>query len=54
MRVILHDLFKDETGASAIEYGFIMLLIAVACIAAITRLGTQTSDFFTTAGNAFG
>ena len=37
---------KDESGATAIEYGLIAALIAVAIIAAITTLGGNLSGLF--------
>ena len=37
----------DESGATAIEYGLIAALIAVAIIAAATMLGDSLSDLFT-------
>lgn len=37
---------KDEDGATAIEYGLIAGLIAIAIIAALTALGTDLSDLF--------
>ncbi len=37
---------KDESGATAIEYGLIAALIAVGIIAASTTLGTQLSGLF--------
>ena len=36
----------DESGATAIEYGLIAALIAVAIIAAATTLGTKLSSTF--------
>ena len=39
---------KDESGATAIEYGLIAALIAVAAITAMTSLGTNLSNTFTT------
>ncbi len=39
---------NDETGATAIEYGLIAALIAVAAIAAMKALGIQLSTLFTT------
>ncbi|MGD0722576.1 MAG: Flp family type IVb pilin [Roseiarcus sp.] len=36
----------DESGATAIEYGLIASLIAVAIIAAITALGTHIQNTF--------
>lgn len=38
---------KDESGATAIEYGLIASLIALAIIAGATTLGTKLSDTFT-------
>ena len=37
---------KDEDGATAIEYGLIAALIAVAIIASVTALGESLSDNF--------
>jgi pilus assembly protein Flp/PilA len=36
----------DESGATAIEYGLIAALIAVAIIAAATMLGSSLSNLF--------
>ena len=38
---------KDESGATAIEYGLIVALIAVVIITAVTTLGTKLSGTFT-------
>lgn len=40
-------LFKNEEGATAIEYGLIAALISVAAIGAMTALGGQLSTLFT-------
>jgi pilus assembly protein Flp/PilA len=37
---------KDESGATAIEYGLIAALIAVGIIVAATTLGGSLSDLF--------
>ncbi len=37
---------KDESGATAIEYGLIAALIAVGIIGAATRLGSGLSNTF--------
>lgn len=42
---------KDESGATAIEYGLIVALIAVVIIAAVTTVGTKLNTDFTTVGN---
>jgi pilus assembly protein Flp/PilA len=39
-------LIKNEEGATAIEYGLIAALIAVACIAALQSVGSQLSSTF--------
>ena len=39
---------RDEAGATAIEYGLIAALVAVAIIAALTALGTSLDGIFTT------
>jgi pilus assembly protein Flp/PilA len=40
-------LFKEEKGATAVEYGIMVALIAVVIIAAITVLGTEINEAFT-------
>ena len=42
---------KDESGATAIEYGLIAALIAVAAITAMTTVGTSLIAKFTTISN---
>jgi pilus assembly protein Flp/PilA len=37
---------KDESGATAIEYGLIVALIAVVIIAAVTTIGTKLNANF--------
>jgi len=39
---------NDEEGASAVEYGLLVGLIAVAIIVAVTALGTKLAALFTT------
>ena len=39
---------KDESGATAIEYGLIAALIAVAIIGAVTTIGTGSAQAFQT------
>jgi len=41
---------KDESGATAIEYGLIAAFIAVAIITAVTTLGTNLTTTFTDVG----
>ncbi len=42
----IRKMFKNEEGATAIEYGLIAALIAVAAIAAMQGLGSQLSTTF--------
>ena len=42
----------DESGATAIEYGLIAALIAVAMIGAVTTLGNNLQTIFGTVSNA--
>ena len=40
------NMIRDEQGATAIEYGLIAALIAVAAITAMGQLGNQLDDTF--------
>jgi pilus assembly protein Flp/PilA len=42
---------KNESGATAIEYGLIVALIAVVIITAVTTLGTNLGTAFNTVGS---
>jgi pilus assembly protein Flp/PilA len=48
------DFFKDEEGASMVEYGLLVSLIAVASIVALTALGGNLSALFTSVGKQVG
>jgi len=45
-------LIKNNKGATAIEYGLIAALIAVAAIAAMQNIGTKLGTTFNNAANA--
>ena len=45
---MIKNFLKDEAGVSAIEYGLIAALVAVAIITAVTQLGTKLSSTFDT------
>lgn len=49
---LVSKFLKDESGATAIEYGLIAALISVAIIAAATTLGGNVATTFTTVGDA--
>ena len=42
---------QDESGASAVEYGLLVSLIAVAIIGAVSSLGTKLGNTFNAASN---
>ncbi len=44
-------LMKDESGATAIEYGLIAALIAVAIITAVTAVGGSLTGLFNKVGS---
>lgn len=44
--------FKDESGATAIEYGLLAALISIAAVATITTTGTSLSGIFGTVTTA--
>ena len=43
---------REEKGATAVEYGLLVGLIAVAIIATVTLLGGQLNTLFTSITNA--
>jgi pilus assembly protein Flp/PilA len=45
--VVRKILSRKEEGATLAEYGLLLALIAVVCIAAITLLGSKISSMFT-------
>jgi pilus assembly protein Flp/PilA len=46
MKVVFMKFLRDESGATAIEYGLIGSLIAVAIIGAVTTVGTNLGSVF--------
>jgi pilus assembly protein Flp/PilA len=52
MRRLLEQFWKDQTGATAIEYGLIAAGISVAIIAVVQGLGTNLNATFTSVSNA--
>jgi pilus assembly protein Flp/PilA len=44
--------FKDEEGATMVEYALMVALIAVVCIAAVTVLGGNINTVFETISTA--
>jgi len=52
MKSLINKFFKDEDGATAIEYGLIAALIAVAIITAVTAVGTNLDTTFSEVASA--
>ncbi|MBA4086697.1 MAG: Flp family type IVb pilin [Novosphingobium sp.] len=48
---LFRDLLANNEGATAIEYGLIAALVAVAAIGAMTSLGNSLSNTFTDVSN---
>ena len=46
MKTLFNRFISDESGATAIEYGLIAALIAVAIITALTNLGSGLTTTF--------
>jgi len=46
MTKFVSQFMKDESGATAIEYGLIVALIAVVIISAVTTVGTNLGTKF--------
>jgi pilus assembly protein Flp/PilA len=47
----IRKFLKNNKGATAIEYGLIAALIAVAAIGAMSSLGTKLTNTFNSVGN---
>jgi len=50
----IKNFFNDESGATAVEYGLMVALIAVVIIGAVTALGTSVNTKFNDAAGAIG
>ncbi len=48
---LFRNLLADNEGATAIEYGLIAALVAVAAIAAMSQLGTSLRNTFNGVGD---
>ena len=52
MQSLIKRLRLEEEGAALVEYGMLVGVIAVVCVAAVTILGTDISTVFTNIANA--
>jgi len=46
----LKTMIRDEEGATMVEYGLMLALIAVVCIGVVSTLGTKLSGLFSQVG----
>jgi pilus assembly protein Flp/PilA len=49
---LAQPLRRDERGATAVEYGLMVALIAAVIVGVVTTLGGKLSTLFTTVSNA--
>ena len=45
---LIGKILRDEQGATMVEYGIMVALIAAVCIAVVTTLGQNVSNAFST------
>jgi len=50
----LVNFLKNEDGPTAVEYAVMLALIIVVCIAAVTTLGTNAKNTFSSVANTIG
>jgi pilus assembly protein Flp/PilA len=51
-KIVARFTSRDERGATAVEYGLMVALIAIVIIVAVSTLGTNLSGLFTTVANS--
>lgn len=52
MKTAFTELLADETGASMVEYGLLIALIAMVAFTAVSTLGRSLSSFYASAGGS--
>lgn len=48
----ISEFLRDESGATAIEYGLLAVMISVAALVAMSAVGTSISNTFSTVANS--
>ena len=51
MMTTLWAMLRDDEGATMVEYGVIVALIAAVCIAVVALIGTSINGAFTSVNN---
>ena len=49
---VFQRFFSEESGATMVEYGVMVALIAAVCVAIVGTLGNEVKNAFTTVSNA--
>lgn len=49
---VVRQLIRDEDGATLLEYGILVMLIAVVSVVAVRLMGSKVSGTFTAANTA--
>lgn len=49
---IIDSLIRDESGATMVEYGLLVSLVAIVALAGVKLLGTNTSTLYKTVANS--
>jgi Flp pilus assembly pilin Flp len=52
LMVVARNFVAQEDGAALLEYGMLVLLIAVLCIVAVQQIGKKVSNGFTAVNSA--
>jgi pilus assembly protein Flp/PilA len=52
LRNLVVRLIKDESGATAVEYGMMVALIAAVVVTVVKTVGTKTNDAFQSINSA--
>jgi pilus assembly protein Flp/PilA len=52
MLTTLKSMIRDEEGATMVEYGLLVALIALVALTAVKTLGTDLSTLFTNVGTS--
>lgn len=51
MLAAVRRLFADTSGATLVEYGLLLMLIALVCIGVLTTIGTSISGMYSDAAS---
>jgi pilus assembly protein Flp/PilA len=52
MKTLAKSFLSDDNGATLVEYGLLVALIAVVCLTVIATLGTNIKTLFTNIGTS--